>query len=70
MSAFKVQDCLFRVPRHGFEEHSEVFHNMFSMPAGHFTEGDMEGESDENPIRLDGVDKQSFRDFLMVLYPP
>lgn len=65
----KVQDCLFRVPRHGFEEHSEVFRDMFSMPAVCDSEGE-EGGSDENPIRIDGVDRQSFKDFLAVLYPP
>lgn len=63
---------VFRVPRHGFEEHSEVFRNMFSMPNGRGLEEDseQEGGSDENAIRIDGVDKQAFKDLLTLLYPP
>jgi len=64
----QLDDCLFRVPRHRFEKHSEVFRNMFSMPPG--CDSVREGGSDENPIHIAGVDKQSFKYFLEILYPP
>lgn len=67
----QIEDSVFRVPRHGLEEQSEVFRDMFSMPTGHELEeeSEQEGGSDENPIRIYGVDKQSFKDLLTVLYP-
>lgn len=68
IAEFKLDDCLFRVPRHRFEKHSEVFRNMFSMSPGRNSA--REGGSDENPIHIPGVDKQSFKYFLEILYPP
>jgi len=63
----QVEDCLFRVPRHTLEAQSTVFLDMFSFPPPPDTE--VEGSSDEHPIRLDGVMADEFRQLLKVLYP-
>ncbi|KIM62352.1 hypothetical protein SCLCIDRAFT_25084 [Scleroderma citrinum Foug A] len=63
----QVEDCLFRVPRHTLEAQSTVFRDMFSFPPPPDTE--VEGSSDEHPIRLDGVAADEFRQLLKVLYP-
>ncbi|KAI5122214.1 hypothetical protein M0805_002703 [Coniferiporia weirii] len=65
---FKAEDTLFRVPRERFEEHSDVFHGMFTLPAC----GDaavQEGYSDEHPLVLEGVKAKDFLAFLKLLYP-
>lgn len=64
----KIEDCLFRVPRHQFEQHSEVLRNMLSTPMG--CDSVRGGGTDENPIHITGVDKQAFKHFLTILYPP
>ncbi|KAH8101352.1 hypothetical protein DFH11DRAFT_1736482 [Phellopilus nigrolimitatus] len=61
---FKVENCLFRVVRDAFKQ-SEVFRGMFAVP----TVG-QEGDSDDNPIHLEGIKEAAFRTFLEVLYPP
>ncbi|KAF6749179.1 hypothetical protein DFP72DRAFT_914484 [Ephemerocybe angulata] len=68
---FKVEDGLFRVPRHGFVEASEVFATMFSLPtrAGSRPEDEIEGQSADNPIVLEGYLKVDFLALLKVLYP-
>ncbi|KAH8111837.1 hypothetical protein DFH11DRAFT_551963 [Phellopilus nigrolimitatus] len=62
---FQVENCLFRVPRDAFEEQSGVFRGMFAVP----TVG-QEGDSDDNPIHLEGIKEAAFRNFLEVLYTP
>jgi len=48
--------------------HSAVFRDMFEMPP---TVGEaVEGTSDQNPIRLDGVSAVDFERLLSILYPP
>lgn len=37
---------------------------MFSLPVAE----DVEGSSDNNPIRLDGIKKEEFKRFLEVLF--
>ncbi|KAI6046753.1 hypothetical protein EDC04DRAFT_2887608 [Pisolithus marmoratus] len=62
---FLVEDSLFRVPREPFQQESEVFRDMFSLPQGDSLV--VEGSSDEKPIRLDGTNKDDFEQLLKVL---
>ncbi|KAK7008257.1 hypothetical protein R3P38DRAFT_3280775 [Favolaschia claudopus] len=64
---FKVQERLFNVPRHHFEKTSEVFGGMFALPASDSLEA--EGQSDENPIALEGIKSSDFEQLLKILYP-
>ncbi|KAI5117708.1 hypothetical protein M0805_003197 [Coniferiporia weirii] len=61
---FQIEDCLFRVPPNAFQEQSQIFRDMFSIP----TDG-KEGNSDDNPIYLAAVETDAFHDFLELLYP-
>jgi hypothetical protein len=63
----QVENTLFRVPRHHFEQESEVFRDMFQLPIAEDTTPD--GCSDEQPLRLDGILKQDFRQLLRVMFP-
>ncbi|KAI6017446.1 hypothetical protein EDC04DRAFT_2608067 [Pisolithus marmoratus] len=62
---FLVEDCLFKVPREPFQQESEVFCDMFSLPQGDNTV--VEGLSDEHPIRIDGTRKDDFEQLLKAL---
>ncbi|KAF5341092.1 hypothetical protein D9611_006146 [Ephemerocybe angulata] len=66
----QVGDGLFRVPRGQFIAQSEVFAGMFGVPSpsenGNVS---VEGESDENPIVLEGYEEKDFKALLGVLYP-
>ncbi|KAJ3513304.1 hypothetical protein NMY22_g15080 [Coprinellus aureogranulatus] len=62
----QVEDKVYRVPRHGFIEHSEIFETMFTLPQ---PDGSSEGQSDENPIILPSCTKLEFESLLEVLYP-
>ncbi|KAK7012715.1 hypothetical protein R3P38DRAFT_3018777 [Favolaschia claudopus] len=64
---FKVEDCIFKVPRYQFEHSSEIFAHMFTFPSG--AEVPCEGQSDENPIVLEGIRKADFEALLKVIYP-
>ena len=60
----KVEDQLFRVPKDAFESQSEQFRKLFAnVPGG------LDGNIDE-PIFLDGVEKDAFRNLLRLMYPP
>ncbi|TDL14613.1 hypothetical protein BD410DRAFT_733814 [Rickenella mellea] len=61
---FLVEDCLFNLPRHYFEQ-SEAFQGMFSMPPS----DRREGTSDDNPIVLDGTKLEDFEAFVKALVP-
>ncbi|TFK74692.1 hypothetical protein BDN72DRAFT_833223 [Pluteus cervinus] len=63
---FQVEDCLFRVPRSQFEKESEYFQELFTVPAPN---NKPDGLSDEQPLVLKGVESDSFRQLLRVLYP-
>jgi hypothetical protein len=63
----QVEDSLFRVPRHHFQDNSEVFKDMFSLPQGSQTTE--EGNSDANPIKLEGISALEFASLLRALYP-
>jgi len=62
---FSVGDKLFRVPTYMLVESSPVFEKMLSLPS----DDRVEGRSDENPVRLEGIDPQAFKNLLRLLYP-
>ncbi|THH08473.1 hypothetical protein EW145_g2676, partial [Phellinidium pouzarii] len=68
MTIILVEDTLFKVPRRPFEEQSDIFRSMFTLPLEN--NGQFDGISDEKPLRLEGVKKDDFRAFLQVLLPP
>ncbi|KAH8111838.1 hypothetical protein DFH11DRAFT_1512330 [Phellopilus nigrolimitatus] len=68
MTIFQVEGCLFKVPRKPFEEQSEIFRSMFSLPQE--SNAMVEGMTDDKPLILDSVKKADFRAFLQVLFPP
>ncbi|KAF5355536.1 hypothetical protein D9758_006287 [Tetrapyrgos nigripes] len=63
---FLVEDTVFKIPKYHFAKSSEVFESMFSLPQG---DKEAEGNTDANPIRLEGIQAIDFRRFLKVLYP-
>ncbi|KIK16403.1 hypothetical protein PISMIDRAFT_44678, partial [Pisolithus microcarpus 441] len=63
---FSVEDCLFRLPREPFQQESRFFCDKLSSLQGE--DGEVEGLSDEKPIRLDGVKKSDFEQLLKVLF--
>lgn len=64
----QVENTLFRVPRYYFEQESDVFRDMFQFPVAEGAVPD--GCSDEQPLRLDGIKKEDFRQLLRVMFPP
>ncbi|TFY61353.1 hypothetical protein EVJ58_g4560 [Rhodofomes roseus] len=62
---FLVEDTLYNVHRYFLKRDSPVFQTMFSQPSG--TSG--EGESDDNPITLEGIKSADFANFLSCIYP-
>ncbi|TFK74665.1 hypothetical protein BDN72DRAFT_893009 [Pluteus cervinus] len=62
---FLVEDTLFRVPRYAFEE-SPIFHDMFSLPVSTSVH---DGQSDEQPLHLQGILHTDFEQLLRVMYP-
>ncbi|KDQ51171.1 hypothetical protein JAAARDRAFT_706786 [Jaapia argillacea MUCL 33604] len=63
---FSVEGQLFKVPKTYFEQHSDVFRGMFTLPN---VGTNKEGMSDHNPLRLEGVKKKDFVRLLRVMYP-
>ncbi|KAJ7020612.1 hypothetical protein C8F04DRAFT_1317151 [Mycena alexandri] len=63
---FQVEDRLFKVPRYHFERNSEIHATALTLPAGSHT---VEGTSDQNPVKLEGIGYGDFRALLKVLYP-
>ncbi|KAJ7066267.1 hypothetical protein C8F01DRAFT_1365852 [Mycena amicta] len=64
---FKVENRIFKVPRYHFEHNSEIFSTTLSLPA--ITDADAEGNSDDKPFVLDGINSLDFQRLLQVLYP-
>ncbi|KAF8177386.1 hypothetical protein K438DRAFT_1978676 [Mycena galopus ATCC 62051] len=62
---FQVEDRLFKVPRYHFERNSEIFASTFMLPVT----GNVEGGSDENPMKLEGISCVDFERLLVALYP-
>ncbi|TEB24881.1 hypothetical protein FA13DRAFT_1738896 [Coprinellus micaceus] len=65
---FKVGDRLFRVARQELAKESPVFESMFSLPnSGEAVK--VEGQTDDNPIHLNGYKPEEFEALLTLLYP-
>lgn len=64
---FLVEGSLFRVPRLHFMQESEILREMFLLPPPDSTVVD--GLTDEQPLRLDHILKEDFRQLLRVFYP-
>ncbi|KAI1787733.1 hypothetical protein LXA43DRAFT_1184327 [Ganoderma leucocontextum] len=64
---FLVDDVLFKVPRRPFEYDSEAFSATFTLPPVNGAYG-VEGSSDDNPIKLEGVTEDEFRPLLWVMF--
>jgi len=64
---FLVERCLFKVPRAYFERDSEVFCALFQLPVAQNVP--VEGSSDQQPLRLEGIKEDDFRQLLRVMYP-
>ncbi|KAJ3849334.1 hypothetical protein EV368DRAFT_47492, partial [Lentinula lateritia] len=62
----QVEGYLFKFPINTLAIESEIFRTMMEVPAPSQTEG----LTDENPIHLEGVLKDDFRQLLRVLAPP
>ncbi|KDQ28314.1 hypothetical protein PLEOSDRAFT_1104979 [Pleurotus ostreatus PC15] len=65
ISIFQVENVLFRIPTGYLKQHSAIFNDMFSLETQ--PGAGAEGQSDETPIRLDGVSKVDFERFLEVI---
>lgn len=64
-SVLKVEGCLFKVPRIHFEQQSEIFRTMFSLPLGIL--GELDGMNDHQPLHLEGIKRREFKLFLKIL---
>lgn len=63
----KVEDKLFRVPRYALEEQSEFFRKLF-IPKSQTSSKNVTKDVNE-PIFLEEVEKDAFRNLLHLLYP-
>ncbi|KAK7679650.1 hypothetical protein QCA50_017362 [Cerrena zonata] len=66
---FLVEDTLFKISRRPFEEMSEVFCDMLSLPIVGMN-ASPEGQTDDHPIVLQGVKADDFRALLTLMFPP
>jgi len=62
-----VEDRLFKVPARNFITESEVFETMFKLPQNPDVIAD--GLSNNQPLRLEGVKSDDFRQLLRVMFP-
>ncbi|KAF9487522.1 hypothetical protein BDN71DRAFT_1594454 [Pleurotus eryngii] len=65
ISIFQVGNDLFRIPTSYLKKYSAIFHQMPSLNAHPGAEA--AGQSDGNPIKLEGVSKAEFERFLTVV---
>ncbi len=61
---------LFKVARRPFEQESTIFNHTFQLPSAEGLDGECEGETDDNPICLNGVTEEEFRALLRVMFRP
>ncbi|KAF9012718.1 hypothetical protein BDQ17DRAFT_1344506 [Cyathus striatus] len=62
---FLVDNCLFKVPRYYLAQNSDIFRATFSLPCT----GAVEGSSDDIPFKLEGINRDDFRNLMRVIYP-
>lgn len=62
---FKVENTLFKVPRIYFEKGSSIFSDMFAVANADRSEG----STDENPIKLESIEKVDFQRLLNAMFP-
>lgn len=67
VNLIKVENRLFKVPARNFITESEVFETMFKLPQNPDVAAD--GLSNDQPLRLEGVKSDDFRQLLRVMYP-
>jgi hypothetical protein len=67
VNLIKVENRLFKVPARNFITESEVFETMFKLPQNPDVGAD--GLSNNQPLRLDGIKMDDFRQLLRVMYP-
>lgn len=61
-----MEDHLFKIPKHYFEENSSIFNGVVILPS---SSEDADGSSDEKPIYLPEIKKADFESLLGVMYP-
>jgi len=66
---FLVENQLFKVPRRNFAIESEIFSDMFQLPVPSEDERALDGSSDDQPLRLDGIKKSDFIQLLRAMFP-
>lgn len=66
---YQVENQLFKVPRRNFAIESEIFSDMFQLPAPTVDGHVLDGSSDDQPLRLDGIKKSDFLQLLRVMFP-
>ncbi|OBZ75083.1 hypothetical protein A0H81_05027 [Grifola frondosa] len=64
---FLVDGVLFKVPRRNFEENSEVFWTMYTLPP---VAGVPDGSDDEHPLLLERISAEDFRCLLRIMFAP
>ena len=61
-----MEDNLFKAPKRYFEANSSIFSDIVALSS---SENNIDGSSDENPIRLSSIKKVDFERLLGVMYP-
>ncbi|KAJ4487038.1 hypothetical protein C8J55DRAFT_487231 [Lentinula edodes] len=64
---FRVENTLYRIHRYFFQRDSPVFEVMFSLPTP--TGERPEGEDEDKPIQLGGIECRDFDRLLSLMYP-
>ena len=67
VNLIKVENSLFKVAARNFITESEVFATMFKLPQNPDVVAD--GLSNDQPLRLEGIKSDDFRQLLRVMYP-
>ncbi|KAJ7625579.1 hypothetical protein FB45DRAFT_750865 [Roridomyces roridus] len=65
LATIQVEDEIYKVPRYHFEKGSEIHADAFKLPPTQTAEG----QSDESPVKLDGIKSVDFERLLAALYP-
>ncbi|TFK98635.1 hypothetical protein BDV98DRAFT_657828 [Pterulicium gracile] len=63
---FQVENALFKLPLYMLATGSPLFRDLFLLPQ---SDNSMEGQIDDHPIELEGIEKRDFEEFVDILYP-